>query len=331
MIAVPVEVDEDADEDELPSGEIAPAKILASARSHKTEKSEAKPERRVEKEMLFSPRKARPSGNVLEVVSYWEDTILDVELFHPSYKGFEQVLIGDPTKAHFLAGGEKFISRHVLARMMPDGYRVRTLPDMKIRVRKGGEVKEKSGKVGVNLKKRDIAHISHGAVKYFLMFVTPPELNLPPNRSRDPIFAALLAVTMLMYLAVVPFLWMAEPKPEDDKEDDIWAMVNVPEKEREQKVEQPPPPPPPKPEQKVAEKKVPPPKPKPVPPPPKPVTPAKPVEKPKPQQKKPVEKPTENNTQVAANKEVTKPKVELSEVVGEYDRHVVYRSKNSRF
>jgi hypothetical protein len=53
---------------------------------------------------LFSPKKGRPSGDVLEVVSYWGDTVLEVELFHPSFKGFEHPTIGDLPKAHFLSG-----------------------------------------------------------------------------------------------------------------------------------------------------------------------------------------------------------------------------------
>jgi GDP-D-mannose dehydratase len=49
--------------------------------------------------VLFSPKDARPGGDVLEAVAYWGDTVLDVDYFHPSIKGNEQVLIGDPTKA----------------------------------------------------------------------------------------------------------------------------------------------------------------------------------------------------------------------------------------
>src|SRR5690606_32831289 len=58
------------------------------------------------RDVLFSPRKARPSGDVLEVVAYWGDTVLETELFHPTYKGFEEVTIGDPTKAHLIAAGK---------------------------------------------------------------------------------------------------------------------------------------------------------------------------------------------------------------------------------
>jgi hypothetical protein len=283
-------------------------------------------DKRTPKDRLFSPRKAKPSGNVLEVVSYWDDTVLDVELFHPSYKGFDRVTIGDPTKSHLIGGGKKYFDQHVLATFANDGYRLRTMPDMKTRIRKEGEVMEKEGETKINLGRRDIAHIAHGAVKYFLMFVTPPPLDLPPNRARDPIFAGLLTVSMLLYFIAMPVIWTADRKDKDDKDDDIWALVNVPEKEKELIKEKVKPPPPPKPEQKVAEKKEEPPKPKPVPPPPppKPVQAAKPVEKEKPQQTKPVETPVEkpapnpvaqlDNKPKSVQPPVEKPKPELSKL-----------------
>ena len=254
-------------------------------------------ERRDEKvDILFSPRKARPSGNVLEVVSYWADTILDVELFHPKFRGYERATIGDPTKAHFLAGGNTDISSHELVRFKEDGYRIRMLPDMEGRFRRGGKVEEVKGHGSIDMGRRDIAHIRHGAVRFFIMFVTPPPMDLPRNRARDPLFAALLSLAMLLYLVAVPLIWMTKPKAKDTLDDDAWTTVNVPVKldkpKPEEKKPEPKKPEPPKPEQKVVEKKVPPPPKPPVPKPPPP-KPAEPVAKPKPQQQKPTEKPAE--------------------------------------
>ena len=59
------------------------------------------------KKIYFLTRHAKPSGDVLEVVSYWGNTILDVELFHPTIKGQDKVTIGVPPKANFLSGGKK--------------------------------------------------------------------------------------------------------------------------------------------------------------------------------------------------------------------------------
>lgn len=264
------------------------------------------------KEMLFSPKKAKPSGDVLEVVAYWGDTILEVELFHSSYRGYENATIGDPTKAHMLAGGTKNISRHEFARIAGDGFQIRTLDDMKTRVRRGGEVVSYEGATKISLGRRDIAQVSHGAVRYFLMFVTPPPLALPHSRSRDPIFAMLMTLGMLIYLVAVPLIISTKPTPKESLEDDAWMMVNLPEKKPEPEKPKPEPkkPEPPKPEQKVAEKKTPPPQPKPPKPVPPPVKPATPVEAEKPKQTKPVEKPVETPkaAEQLANKQPEQPK-----------------------
>lgn len=268
--------------------------------------------------MLFSPRNAKPSGNILEVVAYWGSTILDVDLFHPKLKNFENVTIGIPPKAHFIAGGENEVDQHLFVKVGDSGYRLRLMDDMVARIRKEGKVYEKKGQASIDLGRRDIAHISQGTVRYFVSYVTPPPLELPRQQARDPFFAGLMSVAALLYFVTIPFLWMAKPKPLDEKEDDIWAMVNVPEKKEPEKKEPPKPiekpkpkeePPKPKPEKKIAEVKQPPPKPKPPVPPPKPPTPVKPVEKEKPKQVKPVEKPVEKPTQALAQTPTPEQKV----------------------
>ena len=225
-------------------------------------------------EQLFSPRKARPQGNVLEVVSYWGDTILDVELFDRRTKGYEVCTIGDGTDSHLPAGGSQEVPGHVLAKPGSDGFKVYLMEDMKARIRKGGKVFEKNGKSRLSLARRDVVHISHGAVRYFLMFVKPPPLDLPPNRARDPLFVALLTVAMLFYFSVVPIIWMTKPVPENQLEDDAWALVNLPEKKKEPEKPKKKP----KTKQKLVEKKKPPPPKPPKPKPRKPV-PVKPTTK----------------------------------------------------
>ena len=268
--------------------------------SKKEVSSATKPSRREnparrESEQLFSPRKAKPRGDVLEVVSYWGDTILDVELFHPRMKGFEQCTIGNPSKAHMLAGGKDDIETHLFAVPRKDSFKIYLLEGMKARIRRGGEVLEKKGPSRIKLDVKDIAHISYDAVKYFILFVKPPPLDLPPNKAKDPLFATLLSISLLLYFIAIPFLWMMPPIPEKEERDDAWTMVNLPEKKE---VKPKPKPKPktkpekkPKPKQKVAKKKTPPP-PKPPKPKPKKVVAAKPTKKPvtKPT-KKPVKKP----------------------------------------
>ncbi len=239
-----------------------------------------------EGELLFSPRNAKPSGNVLEVVSYWDDTILDVDMFHPKIKNFERVTIGTPGKAHFLAGGNDDIKRYKLASVAKEGYTIYLRSDMSVRLRKGGRVIEESGEKTIEMSKNDIAHVSHGAIKYFLMFIKPPVLDLPRSNARDPFFMMILVLSALLYMLTIPAILLSN-NPKKDNQDDIWSIVNTIEKKEIPKV-------PEKKKVEVAEVK-PPPKPvEPPKPPPKPPAPVKPEEKPKPveQPKQPVPTPT---------------------------------------
>ena len=255
-------------------------------------------ERRVQKNVLFSPRDARPSGDILEVVAYWGDSVLDVDLFHPDFKGYDSVTIGVTPHAHFISAGEDHFVKHSLARFSSNGgYKLKLLDGMDTRIRRGGKVEKVEGQGSVSLDRRDIAHIKYGSVRYFLLFVRPPEIDLGRSGPKDPVFVWLSIAAMLLYFIAVPALWLSNPKKNLEEEQEIFAYAEVP---QEQKKPEPKPPEPKKPEVKVEEKKEPPKTPKPPPPPkPKPVAPAKPVEKEKVEQPKPVEKPVE------------KPKTEL--------------------
>ena len=176
--------------------------------------------KRKRENQLFSPRKAQPRGDVLEVVSYWGDTILDVELFHKDFSGYEACTIGDPTKAHMLAGGKEDVQNHLFAVPRPDGYRLYLRDGMKARIRKGGQVYEKNGKSKIRLGMKDIAHITYDAVKYFVMYVKPPALDLPPNRSKDPLFLGMLVFTMFFYVLAGGLIFSADKVKDDDTKDD---------------------------------------------------------------------------------------------------------------
>jgi len=289
---------EDADEaDDMAAGDDVKTTVRAAPRGDGDRGSD-------DGGMLFSPRNAKPSGNVLEVVSYWDETILEVDLFHPKFKNNERVTIGEPPKAHFLSGSESDIRAHELASVTEEGYTLHLMPDMHARLRKGGKVLEESGSKTINMSKHDIAHISQGPLKYFLMFIKPPVLELPRSSARDPVFAAIMAASILFYIAAIPAIYLSKNPQDDKNDDDIWSIVNAPEKKEELK-------PIPKPKVEVAEvKQEPPPKPTPPKPPPKPPTPVPPEAKPKPveqpkqtQPAPPVEKPT----QQLAEKKPTPP------------------------
>ena len=153
------------------------------------------PEQR-NKQLLFSPRNSRPSGDVLEIVSYWGDTVLDVELFHKSYKGFDQCRIGVPPHAHMVAGGKSEIKSFPFVKLTSSGFKIKMLQDMKARIRKGGKVSEKSGSGSISLDMNDIAHVVHGPVKYFLMYIKPPPLRLRGAKIEIRYFQLLLCLQL---------------------------------------------------------------------------------------------------------------------------------------
>lgn len=253
--------------------------------------------------VLFSPRDARPSGRILEVVAYWGNTVLEVEHFSPTLKGFEDVTIGDPTKAHFIAAGKENITEYRLGSAREDGYSIYLRSGMSARLRKGGKIiKADEGKV--NLDKRDIAHIKYGSVSYFMLFVQPPSLNLPKSGQRDPFFTTLMSVLMALYVLIMGLVAVTAPGEDDEKDrDDIWSIVHVPEKEKPKpiiKIE--------KPKVDLTQVKEKPPVPKTPPKPEKPkFKPAPAVEKKKVTQPKPTPNPVQVNTNTLANQPAKLP------------------------
>ena len=293
----------------------ADADTTATMQSHKATVKSPTPtppggdkERRANKPILFSPRDARPTGDVLEVVAYWEDTVLDVDLFHPDFKKFEKVTIGITPTAHFVSAGDDHFESHTLARFSSNGgFKLKLLKGMETRLRRGGKVEKVAGEGSISLERRDIAHIKYGPVRYFLLFVRPPEMDFKASGPRDPVLVWLTMAAMLFFFIAAPALWLSNPPKDKNEEQEIFAYVEQPQEQKkppepEKKKEEPK-----KPEVKVEEKKEPPKTPKPPPPPkPQPVKPAKPIEKEKVEQPKPVEKPVEQPKQ-AQTLQATKP------------------------
>ena len=179
---------------------------------------------------LFNVREARPRGEVLEVVAYWDKTIIEAEYFHRDFKEFNKVTIGTTDVSHFIAANSDMetIKRHVLAEFSGSGYRLNLIEGMTARVRKGGKVSKVEGSHRISLGKRDLVQVTFGAIRYFLIFVKPPNVILPPARNRDPFFSALLMMAMLLYFISIPTLWYASSKITKDRKDDIWAVVYQP-------------------------------------------------------------------------------------------------------
>ncbi len=261
----------------------------SSPRSTQVQSGEHRKERRHD-HVLFSPRHAKPSGEVLEVVAYWGHTILDEDLFHPSIPGNEKVTIGDSTKAHFIAAGDRNDPVIPFARFSSSGgFKINVLPGMTARLRRANVIDKVTKPGAYSLARKDIAHVTYGPVSYFLMFVNPPEITIPRRGAVDPILKMISFFTFVLYICLVGVALTTAPNEDDKDKDDIWSLINTPTKEEKevqivQKQERP------KEVKKVEEVKKEEPKKTPPPPKPKPVKPVTPKEEPKPKPKQ-VEKP----------------------------------------
>ena len=268
----------------------APLPPPPQERSSIFSKEKTKKQKKFPVSSLFNVREARPRGSVLEVVAYWDKTILEAEHFHRRFKDFDQVTIGLVDSAHFIAANSDpkvKIRKHVLAKFSGEGsYRLNLLDGMVARVHKNGKVFTAKGRKKISVGKRDVVHIRYGAVNYFLIFVKPPSVVLPPAANSDPLFTGLLLLAMLLYFIVVPALWYVGAKAENKRKDDIWAVVYKPVKKMKaiKKVK------PPVPKKKVVQ-----------------VKDKKPIKKPPPPKKK-VLKPTKTVQKAKPKRKIVKPK-----------------------
>lgn len=229
-------------------------------------------------EKLFSPREAKPAGDVLEIVAYWGDTVLEVEHFEPGKGEKSKARIGQPPEDDFIAAGPKDVKNYALAKATENGYKVKLVDGMRGRLRKSGKV-EKVTEGNFRLSKRDIAHIKYGPISYFMLYVRPPAMDLPKSSPRDPLFLGLMNLGLALFLLLGFIVFQGTPSDHNDKKtDEIWEVVTAPKEAKP--VEKPKP----KPKVKIAQKKEPPKKkvpPKPKPPKPKPKPPKVVKKKPK--------------------------------------------------
>ncbi len=163
-------------------------------------------------------------GRTLEVVAYWGNTVLNVDHFAPDIKGFSEVTIGDPTKAHFISGGNDVFDSRVLAEVDEHCCTLKLEQNMQARVRKDGEIQCIGGVKRLKLGPRDYAHVEYGAVRYFLHYANHPKVELPVDKRRDQVMQTLGAVGLLAYFAMVMVALLVKPKPLV-VEQEVWEPV----------------------------------------------------------------------------------------------------------
>ncbi len=174
-------------------------------------------------ERLFAPKKAKPRGSVLEVVSYWGDTILSLEHFHGSSKEYEQLgTIGNDKRCHFAHAGPGVVQMEKLVEARSDSYRLFLTKGMTARIRRKGKVHQLKDKNKVKMGPKDLAQIKCGPISYFVMYTSTPRIKLDKSKS-DPLFAILSGVVLAIFLGLASMVMAMGPLKDkaDEKQDDI--------------------------------------------------------------------------------------------------------------
>jgi outer membrane biosynthesis protein TonB/pSer/pThr/pTyr-binding forkhead associated (FHA) protein len=193
---------------------------------------------RIAQPQLFKPGKERPAGATLEVVAFWDQSILDVRHYGGRAAKDEQprpreVYIGNEEDGHLIGVGPRADTRNYLFADADDSKTTIHLNgDMRARIRRGGRFEKVSGPTDINLSAKEIAFVRHGPIDYFFMNVALPNPALKDYEDLDgrPIIfywaAAVYAIVSLLLMFAGPV------KPEELNPEDIWAVqplvINTP-------------------------------------------------------------------------------------------------------
>ncbi len=263
--------------------------------------------------ILFTAEKERRTGSTLEVVAFWDQSILDVRHYGGEQNPGEElrsnkVVLGNEHEGDLIGVGPKANTRNLKLADVKGSKAVVYLNDeMRARIRRGARFEQIKGPSEVQLSGNDMALIQHGTISYFMTRVALPNPVLRKVEELDgkPI---IFAYASALYLVLAILIGIANASnPPQEANDEAWAtqfVVRTPTPKPVNKVE------PPAPKPTVAIKTPAPSKstPKPqVTPAPKPQPPAKPVVKtnvPRPDPKP--ESPAKNKGPVTGEKPKTK-------------------------
>ena len=195
-------------------------------------------ERRRSPSLLFKPRKGEITGDVLEVVSYWDDRILDLEHFEGTIgNATKNIYIGSSPEAHFKTSnarpGESLFK---FCELGSDTFTLFLTKAMTARVRKSG-VYIDLGPGSHTLKKNDVAHVKYHSMRFFLIHKKLPKVKLPKEALEDPLFAGLLAFFLVSFFAFCSSLFLLDPPSHNKDEEKLWAVVKVDSKHNKNKAD----------------------------------------------------------------------------------------------
>jgi pSer/pThr/pTyr-binding forkhead associated (FHA) protein/outer membrane biosynthesis protein TonB len=200
---------------------------------------------------LFVPGKERPTGSTLEVVAFWDQSILDVRHYGGNAQKDEEprsnsVYIGNEEDGHLIGVGPNADTRNKkLAEVRGSKTSVHLDADMRARVRKGGRFEKVQGPKDFSLDSKEIALIKHGPVSYFLMNVSIPNPTLPKLEDLDgKPFIFMFGAVIYAFLSIGIF-GISQMAPENKAiDEDPWASmltISTPTPAPEKKLPQPKP------------------------------------------------------------------------------------------
>lgn len=245
--------------------------------------------------LLFTAEKDRRTGSTLEVVAFWDQSILDVrhyggeQLSADDEPRSNSVVIGNESDGHLIGVGPKGNTRRLKIADVRGSKAVVYLNDeMRARVRRGAKFDQVTGPAEVQLSANDMALIQHGTLNYFMTRVSLPN---PVLRKIDDVdgkpvifvYAGILYSILAMLLLIANANYIPPEEPEDDAWANVFTVTTPTPKPKDK-----PEPPAPKPKVVI---KTPPPAKKPPEPKPKPTQKPQPKSTPEPVVKTPVRRP----------------------------------------
>jgi TonB family protein len=183
---------------------------------------------------IFQPGKERPSGAVVEVVAFWDSSILDVRHYGgESAPGdaprSNNIRIGNEEDGHIIGVGPGADTRNYLLGTV-SGSRTTVFldKDMKGRFRRGGRFEKVAGPKEVSLDNNETALVRHGPITYFLMNVAIPRPSLKRYEDLDgkPI---IFWWASAIYAILVTLLIISGPpkQPNFSADSEVWDTVLV--------------------------------------------------------------------------------------------------------
>lgn len=183
--------------------------------------------------LLFTAEKERKSGSTLEVVAFWDQSILDVRHYGGEQLSAEdevrsnQVVIGNESDGDLIGVGPKGNTRNLKIADVRGSKAVIFLNDeMRARVRRGARFEQVKGPAEVQISANDMALIQHGSLSYFMTRVSLPNPVLRKVEDVDgkPIifaYASVLYAVLSLLLAIAN----ANYTPTEEVNDEAWANV----------------------------------------------------------------------------------------------------------